>query len=275
MSQQDIQRLPSATTFARVLARNQREVIKNAKSAPATKRFERKQPNELWQMDFKGHFMTEAHRCFPLTILDDYSRFSINLSACRDETTDSVKSHLTHCFKAYGLPDQINVDNGDPWGSTDLESTTAIAIWLMKHGVRLTYSAPYHPQTNGKDERFHRALKLEVLHQKKYRSCHAIQKNFDEWRHTYHYIRPHMALNGLAPATRDQSSSRAYRETMNRVEYDSTETIRINGERYKVGKGLRGEYVAIREANGEGVCSVFFIDLFIKKINLAGDMAKD
>lgn len=155
--------LPSHTTFSRVLKRHNCQVIRSNKSKPTTLRFEREQPNDLWQMDFKGSFMTEDKRCYPLTILDDCSRFSITLTACGNETSSVVKGHLTTIFQEYGLPNQINVDNGNPWGSADLTSYTSLQVWLMKLGIKVTHSAPFHPQTNGKNERFHRTLKLEVL----------------------------------------------------------------------------------------------------------------
>lgn len=128
---QNMTEVPSHTTFARVLKRHGCEVITSSKSKPARIRFEREQPNDLWQMDFKGSFMTENKRCYPLTILDDCSRFSISLTACDNETSNVVKSHLTNVFMEFGLPNQINVDNGNPWGKADLTSYTSLQIWLM------------------------------------------------------------------------------------------------------------------------------------------------
>ncbi len=160
--------IPSHPTISQILKRHGCKVIKNNKSQPSKIRFEREHPNALWQMDFKGNFMTQLHRCYPLSIIDDYSRYSVGLSACRDEKKDTVKSCLIACFKEYGLPEQINVDNGNPWGKVNSQGPTQLAVWLMKQEIRLTHSSPYHPQTNGKVERFHRTLKLEVLHEKKY-----------------------------------------------------------------------------------------------------------
>ena len=216
-------------------------------------------------------------RCYPLTIIDDYSRYSIGLDACQNERGETVKAHLIRCFKEFGLPQQINVDNGNPWGSADLDSYTTLAVWLMKCDVRLSHSSPYHPQTNGKDERFHRTLKLEVLHNKAYKSCSDIQHAFDEWRHIYNYKRPHHALNGKPPCYRYVESSRVLSDKPKLVEYDSSEIvrkvhtsgmIRFKGSRYRAGKGLSGEYVAIRETDQEDRYSIFFMDLFINKFTI-------
>jgi len=270
--------IPSISTIARCLKRNGCEIIKNHKSQPATGRFERSQPNMLWQMDFKGSFMTHSHRCFPLSIIDDYSRYSVGLSACKNERRETVKSRLIACFKVYGMPDQINVDNGNPWGNIGSDGPTQLVVWLMKHGVRVTHSSPYHPQTNGKVERFHRTLKLELLHKKMYTHCEELQKAFDQWLHIYNYERPHDALGGQPPSTRYACSHRCYSENLMSYEYDAGDEvrkvhsenglIRIKGKRYRVGKGLSGEHVAIKATDQENEVSVFFMDYFIKRINL-------
>jgi len=277
INEHKLKALPAVSTFVRVLERNDCEVIKNIKSKPATIRFERSEPNKLWQMDFKGSFMTEFHRCYPLTILDDHSRYSVGLIACRDEKRETVKSGLISCFKTFGLPEQINVDNGNPWGNSASENATRLVVWLAKCGVRVSHSSPYHPQTNGKDERFHRTLKLEVLHERSYKTCLDVQNAFDDWQHIYNYKRPHHALGGRAPCSRYQASFRCYSENLKNPEYDEGDIVRkvhtmgmvrFKGKRYQVSKGLGGEYVAIKETMKEDEVSVFFMGTFIKKIKL-------
>lgn len=268
--------LPSHTTFARILKRHGCQVITSSKSKPATLRFEREQPNDLWQMDFKGSFMTENQRCYPLTILDDCSRFSILLTACQNETSEVVKGHLTRVFHEFGLPNQINVDNGNPWGTADLTSYSSLQIWLMRLGVKITHSAPYHPQTNGKDERFHRTLKLEVLHQRSYKK-NEIQEVFDTWRHKYNYQRPHEALDGKTPSHKYCVSSKRFSEKLTPFEYEegivkkvhqTHGTICLKGKRYRVGKGFSGEYIALKETDKSNEFAVYFMDNFIKKLKL-------
>lgn len=268
--------LPSHTTFARVLKRHGCHVIKSNKSKPATIRFEREQPNDLWQMDFKGSFMTEDKRCYPLTILDDCSRFSISLTACDNETSEVVKGHLVRVFNEFGLPNQINVDNGNPWGCADLISYTSLQVWLMKLGVKITHSAPFHPQTNGKDERFHRTLKLEVLHQRSYKKKE-IQDVFSTWRHKYNYERPHEALGGKTPSHKYIVSSKQFSEKPVPFEYEegilkkihnTNGTFRFKGERFTAGKGFNGEYIALKETDKSDEFAVFFMDNFIKKVKL-------
>lgn len=274
---QELPAMPSHATFDRALKRNHCEVITSNKSKPATTRFEREHPNDLWQMDFKGSFMTQNKRCYPLTILDDCSRFSISLTACDNETSQVVKGHLSNIFREFGLPKQINVDNGNPWGKSDLTSYTSLQVWLMKLGIIITHSAPFHPQTNGKNERFHRTLKLEILHQRSYKSSE-IQGVFDDWRHKYNYQRPHEALGGRTPSHIYQASSRPFLEQLIAYEYDEGEvrkvhelngTFRFKGKKFMAGKGFKGEYIALKETDNSEEFAVFFMDNLIKKINVS------
>ncbi len=125
---------------------------------------DRSNPNALWQMDFKGHFAMLKGRCHPLTILDDHSRFCLGLQACANETIETTQIHLTHIFRRYGLPLALLCDNGGPWGSgyPHIE-LTKLTVWLIRLGIQVLHGRPAHPQTQGKDERFHRTLKAEVL----------------------------------------------------------------------------------------------------------------
>jgi transposase InsO family protein len=82
--------VPSASTITAVLHRNGR--IASAAGAGHRRfvRFERAAPNELWQMDYKGHFATAAGRCHPLTVVDDHSRYAVGLRACGDVREGTV-----------------------------------------------------------------------------------------------------------------------------------------------------------------------------------------
>lgn len=120
-------------------------------------------PNDLWQMDFKGHFALDQGRCHPLTVLDDHSRYALGLEACANERGATVQERLTGIFRRYGLPRKMLMDNGSPWGGDAAHPYTPLTVWLLKLGVKVGHSGSYHPQTLGKDERFHRTLKAEVL----------------------------------------------------------------------------------------------------------------
>jgi transposase InsO family protein len=240
-------------------------------AATAWQRFEHAQPNALWQIDFKGHFATDRQRCHPLTVLDDHSRYNVVLHALDNERREPVQQVLQAAFERYGLPERINADNGSPWGSAGEGALTALGAWLIRLGIRLSHSRPGHPQTNGKDERFHRTLAAEAIGTRRFKDLHEAQKCFSDWRHVYNHRRPHEALGMQTPASRYQVSTRAMPSTLPAVEYAAGDIVRrvSDGGRitfknidYRVGKGLIGQDVALRpRASEDGVYDVFYCHL--------------
>jgi transposase InsO family protein len=145
---------PQPSTVTEILRRHGR--LESAERVPhAWRRFERAGPNQLWQMDFKGHVaLAQGHgRVHPLTVLDDHSRYAIGLEACADERGATIQARLRGLFRRYGLPDQMLMDNGGAWGRPDArQAYTPFTVWLLRLGIRVSHGRPYHPQTQGKDE---------------------------------------------------------------------------------------------------------------------------
>ena len=243
---------------------------------PVTGRFEHSAPNQLWQMDFKGHFPFAAGRCHPLTLLDDHSRFSLCLAHCSDERRATVQAQLINVFERYGLPERMTMDNGAPWGDTT-GSWTTLELWLMRQGIRVGHSRPYHPQTQGKLERFHRSLKAEVLQGQWFTDSRQLQQVFDHWRTVYNQERPHEALGMAVPASRYQPSSRQYNGAIQPPEYDEGVQVRkvdtggklsIKGVSLSAGKAFRGEQVGLRETAEEGCYEVWWYSTKVGMIDL-------
>lgn len=271
--------LLAPSTITSILHRH--DLIDPQKSEAATpwQRFEHAAPNDLWQMDFKGHFQTSEGACHPLTVLDDHSRFNLGIRACAEQRYRTVQAELIDIFKRYGLPVRINTDNGAPWGSSRQPGQlTELAIWLIRLGIRPSFSRPRHPQTNGKDERFHRSLKAEVLNGRSFHSRQQAQAAFDAWRTIYNQQRPHEALQMATPTTRYQISPRPYPEKLPAIEYGPDDTvvmvkslgqIRFRGRSYKLSNPLRGQPVAIRpRPDTDGLFDVFFIHHKLLQIDL-------
>ena len=226
-----------------------------SEAATPWKRFEHDQPNRLWQMDFKGHFAVGEGRCHPLTILDDHSRYNLALVACANEQRATVQAVLEHVFARYGLPQGINTDNGPPWGTAGQEALSGLAVWLIRLGIRLSHSRPLHPQTNGKDERFHRTLKAEVLAHRFFENRARAQDAFDHWRGIYNRERPHEALSMQTPAQRYTPSPRNLPRTLPPIEYGPDDIVRkvqqggwihFRGRAIRLSKALSGQPVALR-----------------------------
>jgi transposase InsO family protein len=136
----------AASTIHAILIRNGQIDPAESEKHKAWQRFEHPVPNDLWQMDFKGHFaIRSGQRCHPLTVLDDHSRFVVCLKACENEKTDTVQQHLIGVFRQYGLPLRMTMDNGAPWGNDAVHRDTPLTVWLRRLGVRVSHSRPYHP----------------------------------------------------------------------------------------------------------------------------------
>jgi transposase InsO family protein len=153
---------PADSTVHAVLSRHCRIAPESAGRAYGT--FERSEPNALWQMDFKGQVRLGCGAWLhPLTVIDDHSRFAVGLAACANQQTQTVQARLETTFRHHGLPEEIYVDNGSPWGGGRPGQWTPLRVWLLKLGIKTIHSRPYHPQGRGKNERFHRSLKAEVF----------------------------------------------------------------------------------------------------------------
>ena len=259
--------VPAASTITAILHRHSLIDPEASAKSRAFRRFEAQAPNDLWQMDFKGHVATSQGRCHPLTVLDDHSRYVVGLEACADERGVTVQERLTTIFRRYGLPREILVDNGSPWGSDREHRFTPLTVWLLKLGLRVIHARPYHPQTLGKDERFHRTLKAEVLQYCQGLDLAGCQRRFESWRLTYNLERPHEALGLAPPVSRYRESPRSFPERLPQWDYgpgDQVRKVDINGaivfrgRKFRLGKPFRREHVALRPTLSDGVWEVFF-----------------
>jgi transposase InsO family protein len=270
-------KVPVPSTITEILRRHGKLEDRKHEHPGPFRRFERAEPNELWQMDFKGHFPMTRGRCHPLTVLDDHSRYSLGLEACTDEQDMTVRNCLTAIFRRYGLPFAMLMDNGAPWGDSGDQPFTIFGTWLMRLGIGVSHGRPYHPQTQGKDERFHRSLKAEVLDGNSFRDREACQRAFDDWRYVYNHERPHQALDLETPATRYRISARAFPEQLPAIEYAQADLVRkvdsdgflsFKNHSWRIGKAFRSQPVALRPAGQDGVFGVHYCQQRVGTIDL-------
>lgn len=281
----DPQQIPSASTITRILDRHgMLPGPKDSSRQGPWQRFERAAPNELWQLDFKGEFpLTGGQLCYPLTLIDDHSRFSLALAACPNQQRSTVEQQLRKVFARYGLPQAILCDNGPPWGAglgwRDWGPFyTGLAVWLMRLGITVKYCRPNHPQGKGKNERFNGSLQAEVLDHEQFGSYSEAHARMADWRSRYNRIRPHQALDMATPASRYRPSKEEFPQQLPPVEYDSATTtrkvttngkIRFGGQPFTVGKAFSGYRLALRncsEPSSKYEC--YFCNQQIRTINL-------
>jgi transposase InsO family protein len=249
LGRQDIHLPPG--TIHRILLRY--DLVREAdRHSPAIKRFDREQPNELWQMDFKGP-KNWPHPIGPLSVIDDHSRYLIRLAITGGLDGGLVKQQLELAFEQCGVPVAMLMDHGIPWWNwQSFSGRTRLSLWLMRQGIRLYWSGIRHPQTQGKVERFHGSLQRAL----DYRGMAGEpQAWLDAYRLEHNHVRPHQALGMKIPAQLWQPSPRRYNPCPPPWEYpqgawtlkvDSHGTIDICGQRWRIGKTLAGERVLIQ-----------------------------
>lgn len=269
---------PAASTCTAILRRAGLLGVPERTPGPM-QRFERVQPNELWQMDFKGHFPTQAGgRCHPLTVLDDHSRFNLVLAAAGDQTAATVQAALHAAFSLYGLPEAMLCDNAPPWGCPEpVCPYSSLGVWLLRQGVRVLHGRPYHPQTQGKEERFHRTLDHELLSRHTWRDLAHCAELFPRYRHIYNCERPHDALAGATPASRYRPSPRRL-VAVPPLQYPMHTQVRIvrtygvitwHNRSWYIGRAFAGEPIGLRPSpQADGLWLVHFGPQLLGHIDL-------
>lgn len=167
-------------------------------------------PNAVWCIDFKGWFVTrDGRRCYPLTLIDAFSRYLLRCEALIEPDGKQVAKILDSAFVEFGLPNAIRSDGGPPFASTGPARLTELSVWLLRLGIRIEIIAPGKPQQNGRLERLHRTLKAETASPPE-DDCAVQQRVFDVWRREYNHDRPHEALRLRPPASVYMRSKTTY-----------------------------------------------------------------
>lgn len=267
--------VPAPSTITDVLRRA--GMLVPAPPPVPLQRFTHPEPNALWQMDFMGHQPLRQGRVHPWSLLDDHSRFALDLVACPNQQWTTVQTALTTVFRRFGLPQAILCDNGSPWGTAGNGGISRLEAWLLRLGVEPWHGRPYHPQTQGKVERFHGTIAREVFGPHRPTTLPEAQARFDAFRTIYNQERSHEALANLVPASAYQPSLRPFPETVPPVVYDDGEevfTVTVHGSiwwrgrRRFISRGLVGEPVALRPTADPAVWSVVYIQHQVATIDL-------
>jgi transposase InsO family protein len=274
---------PSASTITQIIRRHGALDGPGAGERRDWRRFEHEAPNDLWQMDFKGWFDLGRGRCHPLTVLDDHSRYALEIGACEDERGETVRARLETVFHRYGLPRRVLCDNGPPWGAAGHGEHSGFSVWLMDLDVGVSHGRPYHPQTQGKDERFHRTLKAEVLDGRAFKTLAEAQGAFNAWRPIYNAKRPHEGIAMQTPATRYRMSQRSMPETIAPPDYEPQAQVRkvdqngrlaFKGRVLRTSKAFAGKQLALRATHQDGLFDLCYRRHVLAQVDLRQDSVK-
>ncbi len=223
-------------------------------------RFEKEHCNEMWQTDFKGEFkMQDGNYCFPLDIFDDHSRFVIRIKPS-ESTSNLVLPTFREAFYEYGMPYSVLSDNGAQFAGFR-QGYTQFEKWLMNHDVLPIHGRIKHPQTQGKIERFHRAMNQELLKHYTPKDITDAERVFNDWRNCYNNERPHEALGMKCPSDIYVPSERTYYDQVEKYEYsgqhhiikgNSWGYVRFGGWQIYLSETMANEYIEFRpNPNGD------------------------
>ena len=263
-----------ASTVHRILLRHGLVRVED-RHGRALKRFQREQPNQLWQMDFKSPKGWDK-AVGPLSVIDDATRYAIALEGTWTTRAEAVQERLTAAFIECGLPDAMLMDHGTPWWNTKAAGGwSQLTVWLMKQNIRLHFCAIRHPQTQGKVERFHGAL--EAARRRRGLPAPELHQGWlDNFRYEYNYLRPHEALEMKTPASVWHSSPRPYLPEPPAWVYPADAelhpltangVLHLRGKRWPISRTLGGEQVQLVRI-GQRI-EVFYRHTLLREIDLA------
>lgn len=270
--------LPCNSTVNAVLKRNNLITQEASRAATPNKRFEKEAPNIMWQADFKGNYgLGNGQRCHPLSVLDDHSRFCLCADAKTNEKREGVAESFQRVFKEYGMPEILLCDNGNPWGTSQSTGYTLFELWLMELGILTIHIRPWHPQTQGKNERFNRSFKDERLIFYVPNDMKDADRQRTEYRDFYNNVRPHFALDLDVPAKHYEPSNRVYPEKTKDWEYGSEYELRkikstgfltYGSQGYFLSEAFGGKTIAIKPSSKEGFLNLYYRQFKIARIDL-------
>ncbi len=166
----------------------------------APRRFERSCPNAMWQMDIFTFHLKRMYPVYLIGIIDDHSRYLVGWGLFRQQNADAVLEVLKGAIGQWGAPREILSDNGRQFVAWRGQSRFQKV--LRQQGVHHVRSAPQHPMTLGKIERFWQTIWREFLGEAVFSSFADACQRLEHWIHYYNHQRPHQGIDGGCPADR-------------------------------------------------------------------------
>ena len=169
------------------------------------------------------------------------------------------------------------MDNGPPWGKDCEHRHTKLTAWLMRLGIEPIHGRPFHPQTQGKNERFNGTLKREVIADVEFADLAAVQRRFDAWLPLYNHQRPHQGIGDVVPACRYCEAERRLPERLPAIVYDQDCLVRrvseggcisLGNRRLFVSFAFVGHPVGLRPTARDGVFEVMFCSFSVGTLDV-------
>jgi transposase InsO family protein len=185
--------VPSLSTIHRVL-RRRGLVVDQPQKRPRSSwtRFEADLPNECWQTDMT-HWSAGGEKVEILHFIDDCSRVALSSKVLNVASAADAIELFYATAATWGLPASVLSDNGAIYTAHYRGASTGLEMDLAALGIAFKHGAPYHPQTQGKIERYHKTLKKWLATKDEFASVEDLQRGVDFFGSYYNEIRPHQA----------------------------------------------------------------------------------
>jgi len=241
--------VPSVPTIWRVLkARGFVTLQPHKRPTSSYHRFEADFPNECWQADVTHVVVAEGVVFEVLNIIDDHSRLCVASRAFVTVTSPDVVRTLHTAAATWGYPQSFLTDNGAIFTASAVKGTSAMEAELLTLGITSKHGKPYHPQTQGKIERFHQTLKKFVAKQPPATTKRQLQAQLDRFASYYNEVRPHRALGRRRPLevfnarekavpTGPKIDTSGYRVRRDKVDKTGVVTLRYHSRIHHIGVG--------------------------------------
>ena len=245
----------SAETVRRTLHREAVPLAKPRKkpkkNPPKPRFFERATPNQMWQSDIFC-FQVNNHNAYLIGFIDDHSRFIVSLGVYRGQTAENVLEVYRRAVGQYGAPKEMLTDNGRQYASW--QGKTHFQHALARDRVHHIRSAPHHPMTLGKIERFWKTIWTEFLSQARFETFESAAERIAWWVQYYNYKRPHQGIDGLFPADRFFAVQKEVRQVMEKNIAENVKQMALHGKPqtplYVVGN-VGGQSVVLHAERGQ------------------------
>lgn len=218
---------------------------------PKPRFFERATPNQMWQTDIMT-FRLAGQNAYLIGFMDDYSRYITGLGAYRAQNAENVLETFKIAFGEYGIPKELLSDNGRQYHNW--RGTTKFEKLLGTHRIKHIRSAPHHPQTLGKIERFWQTIQQEFLFKCQFESFENFRERLNAWVKFYNFKRPNQGIAGMCPADRYFEIRHELKKTLSKTIEENVQELALRGGPknpfYMVGR-LGNQNVAILAEKGK------------------------
>ena len=192
-----IEPVPSTAALARIFrAAGVARLEPRKKPRASYRRFVYPAPNACWQLDATEYVLSAGRTCVIFQLIDDHSRLAIASHVARGETSEGALEVVKKGIAVHGVPQRLLSDNGAALNPSRRGIIGQLVAYVVALGVEPITGKPYHPTTQGKNERFHRTLFRYLDKQPIADTIEQLQAQVDDFDLIYNTQRPHQGLPG-------------------------------------------------------------------------------